>query len=72
MTFPSLGPTSGLGSGSRIVGADVFGSPRSRIGSAKRIYTYLSNTKGQYYALTYLRKCVYGPFSIQNGRLVWN
>lgn len=69
----SLTPTYGLGSSNRTVGAILLGSPRTKIGSANRIYNYLSRTKGASYALQYMRDISgLGPFIIQNGRLVWN
>lgn len=68
----SLTPAYGLGSYGRIVGATTISSPRSRIGSAGRVYDFLKKTKGQDYALTYFRNATFGPFFIQNNRLVWN
>lgn len=71
--FPSLTPMYGLGSGSRTIGAITLGSPRTKIGSANRIYNYLSKTQGASYALKYMRDVSgLGPFIIQNGKLVWN
>ena len=70
--FPVLTPTPGLGSGSRIVGAATLGSPRSKNGSASRIYNFLKNRIGSDAALNYIRVAAFGPFVIQNGRLVWN
>jgi hypothetical protein len=70
--FPVLTPTPGLGSGSRIVGAATLGSPRSKNGSAGRIYAFLKNRIGSDAALNYIREAAFGPFVIQNGRLVWN
>ena len=71
--YPSLStPTSGLGSASRIVGANFFGGSRTKIGSAIRIYNSLKNTYGTEYTLLYLQRSIYGPFVIRNNRLVWN
>ena len=71
--FPALTPTYGLGSGNRIVGAAFLGSPRTKIGSANRIYTHLSNTAGKTVALNDIRDVSgLGPFIIQNNKLVWN
>lgn len=72
MSFPSLNPMSGLGSGARIVGAIAISSPRTKVGSAHRIYQSLKKTNGSYYALQYIQKAAFGPFVIQNGRLVYN
>lgn len=72
-SYPSLTPTYGLGSGQRIVGAAFLGSPRSKFGSASRIYQYLYKSKGADYAREYIRDVSgLGPFHILNGRLVWN
>jgi hypothetical protein len=63
----------GLGSQGRTIGAVLLGSPRTKIGSANRIYNYLSKTQGATYALQYIRDISgLGPFVIQNGKLVWN
>jgi hypothetical protein len=71
--FPSLTPMYGLGSQGRTIGAVLLGSPRTKIGSANRIYNYLSRTQGASYALQYIRDISgLGPFIIQNGKLVWN
>jgi len=70
--YPSLNPTYGLGSYNRIVGSGILSAPRTRVGSAQRIYTYLSRTQNTYVAQQYLRNAAYGPFVILNGRLVWN
>ena len=69
----SLTPTYGLGTGNRTVGAILLGSPRTKIGSANRIYNYLARTQDASYALTYMRDVSgLGPFKIQGSRLVWN
>jgi hypothetical protein len=72
MTWPSLTPTYGLGSGARIVGATAISSPRTKIGSIGRVYAYLKAHNNQFYALNYVQKSVYGPYKIINGRLVYN
>lgn len=72
MTYPSLTPTYGLGSGARIVGATAISSPRNKIGSVGRIYAYLKKTQGSYYAINTIRSSVYGPYTIVDGRLVYN
>ena len=70
--FPALTPMYGLGSGSRIVGATAISSPRTKNGSAGRIYAYLKNRIGADATLNYFRVAIFGPYVIQNGRLVWN
>jgi hypothetical protein len=71
--YPSLTPMYGLGSGSRVVGAIMLGSPRTKIGSAVRIYQYLVKTQGASYALAYIKDVSgLGPFVIKNGKLVYN
>lgn len=70
--YPVLTPMYGLGSSQRTVGAVAISSPRSRYGSAGRIYAYLNATKGPFYALNYIQKSIFGPFVIRDGRLVWN
>ena len=40
MTYPSLTPTYGLGSGSRTGAAILISSPRTKIGSQGRIYAF--------------------------------
>jgi hypothetical protein len=69
----SLTPTYGLGTSNRTVGAILLGSPRTKLGSANRIYSYLARTQGASYALYYMRDISgLGPFRIQGTRLVWN
>jgi len=69
----SLTPTYGLGSAHRTIGATLLGSPRTKIGSANRIYGFLSRTQSASYALKYMRDISgLGPFHIQGSRLVWN
>jgi len=72
MTWPSLTPTYGLGSSTRIVGATAISSPRNKIGSVGRVYAYLKAHNNQFYALNYVQKSIYGPYIIKNGRLVYN
>ena len=40
MTFPSLNPSSSFGSGSRTGPSIIISSPRTRIGSLKRILNF--------------------------------
>ena len=69
----SLTPMYGLGSQSRTVGAVLLGSPRTKVGSANRIYNYVAATQGKSYALQYMRDISgLGPYIIQGSRLVWN
>jgi len=70
--FPALTPMYGLGSGARTIGATAISSPRSKNGSAGRIYAYLKNRIGADATLNYFRVAIFGPYVIQNGRLVWN
>jgi hypothetical protein len=46
MTYPSLTPTSGLGSGSRTGAAVLISSPRTKLGSQGRIYAF-EKARGQ-------------------------
>ena len=69
--FPALTPMYGLGSGARTVGAIAISSPRTKNGSAGRIYAYLKNRIGATEALNYIQQATFGPFVIQNGRLVY-
>jgi len=61
----------GLGSSSRVVGAIALSSPRTKIGSAGRVYSYLKNTIGATEALNYIQMAAFGPYVIKNGRLVY-
>jgi hypothetical protein len=70
--FPALTPMYGLGSGARTVGAIAISSPRTKNGSAGRVYAFMKNEIGAYAAMDYMQKAAFGPFIIQNGRLVWN
>ena len=67
----SLTPMYGLGSYGRQFGAISISSPRTKLGSAKRIYAYLSATQSASYALNYMTNAVFGPVRILNGRLVY-
>ena len=71
--YPSLTPMYGLGSAGRVVGAIGISSPRTKNGSAGRVYAYLKRNIGTSAALAYMRNYTgLGPYTIQNGRLVWN
>lgn len=70
-SFPSLAPMYGLGSASRVIGAVAISSPRTKNGSAGRIYAYLKNRIGGTEALNYIQQATFGPFVIKNGRLVY-
>jgi hypothetical protein len=70
--YPVLTPTYGLGSYGRVVGSSIISSPRTRYGSAGRIYSYLARTQNVYVAQQFIRNAAFGPFVIQRGRLVWN
>lgn len=70
--YPVLTPSYGLGSYGRVVGSSVISSPRTRYGSAGRIYAYIARTQNIYAAQQFIREAAFGPFVIQNGRLVWN
>ena len=72
-SYPSLTPMYGLGSGSRVVGSIGISSPRTKNGSAGRIYANLKRNIGTSAALEYMRNYTgLGPYTIQNGKLVWN
>jgi len=70
-SYPVLTPMYGLGSGSRVVGAIAISSPRTKIGSAGRVYAYLKNVIGPTNALNYIQQATFGNFVIKNGRLVY-
>ena len=70
--FPALTPMYGLGSGARTIGATAISSPRSKNGSAGRIYAFMKNRIGADATLNYFQVAIFGPYVIQNGRLVWN
>ena len=72
-SYPSLTPMYGLGSGSRVIGAIGISSPRTKNGSAGRVYAYLKRAVGGYDAIQIMRNYTgLGPYSIQDGRLVYN
>jgi len=72
-SYPSLTPLYGLGSSGRVVGSIGISSPRTKNGSAGRIYANLKRNIGTSAALAYMRNYTgLGPYTIQNGRLVWN
>jgi hypothetical protein len=64
----------GLGSSGRVIGAIGISSPRTKIGSAGRIYVDIKRRYGAFYALNYMKQNYsgLGPYSIVNNRLVWN
>ena len=71
--YPSLTPMYGLGSSGRVVGSIGISSPRTKNGSAGRIYANAKQTLGSYAALQYMRNFTgLGPYHIQDGRLVYN
>ena len=72
-SYPSLTPMYGLGSAARTVGAIGISSPRTKNGSAGRVYAYVKRAIGSDAALQYMRAYTgLGPYSIQNGKLVYN
>lgn len=66
MPYPYLNPLPGLGSYSRVVGANVVSTPRATFGSAGRIYNFLNQTKGRDFALNYFNRISFGPYRINN------
>ena len=73
MTYPSLTPLYGLGSTGRVVGSIGISSPRTKNGSAGRVYANLKRNIGTFAAMQYMRNFTgLGPYRIQDGRLVWN
>ena len=70
-SYPSLTPMYGLGSSGRVVGSIGISSPRTKNGSAGRVYAYLKNTIGATEALNYIQQATFGNFVIKNGRLVY-
>jgi hypothetical protein len=70
--FPSLTPMYGLGSSGRTIGATAISSPRTKIGSAGRVYAFIKNHDGQVAAMNYFQSAIFGPYVIRNGKLVWN
>ena len=72
-SYPSLTPMYGLGSAGRVVGAIGISSPRTKNGSAGRVYANLKRSIGSYDALQYMRNFTgLGPYRIQDVKLVWN
>ena len=72
-SYPSLTPMYGLGSGSRVIGAIGISSPRTKNGSAGRVYANVKRAIGPTAAIEYMRAYTgLGPYSIQNGKLVYN
>lgn len=72
-SYPSLTPMYGLGSGSRVIGSIGISSPRTKNGSAGRVYANVKRAIGATAALAYMHAYTgLGPYSIQNGRLVYN
>jgi hypothetical protein len=60
MTYPSLTPTYGLGSGSRTGAAIAISSPRTKIGSQGRVYAFMKKQgRGQLY-ICFLLKALNG------------
>ena len=69
-SYPSLTPLYGLGSSGRVVGSIGISSPRTKNGSAGRVYANLKRNIGTYAALEYMRNYTgLGPYTIQNGKL---
>ena len=68
----SLVPMFGLGSYNRIAGSGTISSPRTRIGSANRVYQFMKNTVGTFAAANYIQTAAFGPYRIYKGRFVWN
>ena len=72
-SYPSLTPMYGLGSAARTVGAIGISSPRTKNGSAGRVYANVKRAIGSDAALQYMRAYTgLGPYSIVNNRLVYN
>jgi hypothetical protein len=72
-SYPSLTPLYGLGSSGRVVGSIGISSPRTKNGSAGRVYANVKRHIGSYAALEYMRNYTgLGPYTIQNGKLVYN
>jgi hypothetical protein len=63
----------GLGSSSRVIGSIGISSPRTKNGSAGRVYAYLKRNVGSFTATQIMRDYTgLGPYTIQNNKLVWN
>jgi len=72
-SYPSLTPMYGLGSSSRVIGSIGISSPRTKNGSAGRVYAYLKRNVGSFTATQIMRDYTgLGPYTIQNNKLVWN
>ena len=72
-SYPSLTPMYGLGSSGRVIGAIGISSPRTKNGSAGRIFADMKRRYGVFVALNYMHAYTgLGPYVIQNNRLVWN
>ncbi len=72
-SYPSLTPMYGLGSTGRVIGSIGISSPRTKNGSAGRVYAHLKKTVGSFRAIEIMRDYTgLGPFRILNGRLVYN
>jgi hypothetical protein len=64
-SYPSLTPTYGLGSYARTGAAVLISSPRTKIGSQNRIYTFYKNRgQGQLY-INLLKRSI-GPIPYTN------
>lgn len=71
--YPSLTPMYGLGTSNRTVGAIGISSPRTKNGSAGRVYAFLKKEIGSFRAMEIMRDYSgLGPFTILNGKLVYN
>jgi hypothetical protein len=66
----SLTPMYGLGSGARRFGAIAISSPRTKLGSVGRIYSFMKQTQGAYVALNFIRTATFGNYIVRNGKLV--
>ena len=72
-SYPSLTPMYGLGSSGRVIGSIGISSPRTKNGSAGRIYANAKRAIGPTAALAYMHAYTgLGPYSIQHGKLVYN
>ena len=60
-TSYSLTPMFGLGSYNRDVGAVSLSAPRTRKGSANRVYQYMKNKVGAFAAINMIQMQVFGP-----------
>ena len=72
-SYPSLTPMYGLGSGNRVIGSIGISSPRTKNGSAGRVYANVKRAIGSDAALQYMRAYTgLGPYIIKDGKLVYN